>query len=96
MIPDGIELFTLRQRRSAAGDIFFTGRFGNALVVLIKDEVERDVWKAIACDPSRANDRDDRALRARAISAPVDEHGWYEDHTMNDDVPEDITIEKDD
>ncbi|WJR74916.1 hypothetical protein [Bradyrhizobium sp. NP1] len=91
MIAGGIELFTLRQRRSAAGDIFFTGRLGSALVVLIRDDVERDVWRAFACDPSRANDRDDRALRARAISAPADDHDdWNVVGEGFDDLPVDL------
>lgn len=95
MIPNGIELLQLRQRRTSTGDTYFTGRLGNALVVVIRDDVERDLWKVIAGDPTRANDRDDRALRARAIGAPADGHGWYEDHSMDDDIPDDITIEKD-
>ncbi|WP_027523349.1 hypothetical protein [Bradyrhizobium sp. Ec3.3] len=68
---DGIELFTLRQRRSATGDTYFTGRLGNAFVVVIRDEVERDVWKVIAADPNQT--RDNRPSPARAIAPPADD-----------------------
>ena len=92
MIPNGIELFTLRQRRSPSGDTIFTGRFGNALVILVRDEVERDVWKAFACDPNQANARNDTPLRARAISAPAPD-GWYQSN-MDDELPDDLQTEE--
>jgi hypothetical protein len=92
MIPNtGIELFTLRERQSAAGEVFFTGRLGNALIVLARDEVEPDVWKAFACDPNHATDRHDRALGARAIAPQtIDEECWPADDSMDDTVPEDV------
>lgn len=89
----GIELFTLRQRRSASGDHYFTGRLGNALVVLVRDEIERDMWRAFACDPNRTNARNDTGMRARAVSAPADD-GWYQT-AMDDNLPEDLETEKD-
>jgi len=90
MIPNGIELFNLRQRRSPAGDTYFTGKLGNALIVVIRDDVERDVWKAIACDPNQANTRNDRPSPARALAPPADSEGWYPDDSMDDDIPEDL------
>ncbi|WP_316185864.1 MULTISPECIES: hypothetical protein [unclassified Bradyrhizobium] len=86
MMPGGIELFQLRQRRSATGDTYFTGRIGSALVIVVRDDVERDLWKAIACDPATSRDRP----LARAISARADDHGWYEDDSMNDEIPDDL------
>jgi hypothetical protein len=68
---DGVELFQLRQRRSATGDTYFTGKLGSAAVVVIRDDVERDVWRVIAGDPFRANTRSTSA--ARAIAAPKDD-----------------------
>jgi len=94
MIPDGVELFQLRQRRTSSGDHFFTFRLGAAFVVMVRDEFERDLWRAIACDPSRANSRD--TSPARAIAAPADDgddgdrdEGDASDDAF-DDVPEDV------
>lgn len=81
---DGVELFQLRQRRSATGDTFFTGKLGNAYVVVIRDEFERDVWKVIAGDPTRANTRSASPAPALAI-APADEG----DDDGFDDMPAD-------
>ncbi|WP_156928941.1 hypothetical protein [Bradyrhizobium sp. th.b2] len=75
MIPDGIELFQLRQRRSASGDTFFTGRFGAAFVVLVRDEIERDLWRMVACDPTQTHSRDHGPSPARAIAPPIDDDG---------------------
>lgn len=83
MIPSGVELFQLRQRRSAAGDTFFTGRLGNAFVVVVRDEVERDLWKVIAGDPCQT--RNDRPSPARAIAPPADSEGWYQTE-MDDEI----------
>ncbi|HEX7882957.1 MAG TPA: hypothetical protein VF499_09480 [Afipia sp.] len=83
MIPDGIELFQLRQRRSAAGDTYFTGRLGNALVVVIRDEVERDVWKVIAGDPLQT--RQDRPLAARSIAPPAHDDGDRDEGDYSDE-----------
>jgi hypothetical protein len=87
MIPNGVELFQLRQRRSPTGDTYFTGRLGNALVVVIRDDIERDLWKVIAGDPCQT--RDDRPSPARAIAPPADDEGWYSDDSISDDVPDD-------
>ncbi|OKO73036.1 hypothetical protein [Bradyrhizobium sp. NAS96.2] len=89
---DGVELFQLRQRRTATGDTYFTGRLGNAFVVVIRDEVERDVWKVIAGDPSQA--RDDRPKPARAIAPPADDGGRDEGDASEegafDELPADL------
>jgi hypothetical protein len=92
MIPDGIELFQLRQRRTASGDAYFTFRFGNAFVVMVRDEFERDLWRAIACDPSRANSRD--MSPARAVAPPADdgdgEEGNASEESAFDELPADL------
>lgn len=90
MIPNGLELFQLRQRRTATGDTFFTGRLGNALVVVIRDDIERDLWKVIAGDPCQT--RNDRPSPARAIAPPADDSddGDHDEGDMNDDIPEDL------
>lgn len=67
---DGVEILTLRQRKSATGDCYFTGRLGNAVVVMIRDDFERDVWKVIAGDLSQTNTRS--TSPARAIAPPAD------------------------
>ncbi|QHP69563.1 hypothetical protein EI171_21090 [Bradyrhizobium sp. LCT2] len=89
---DGIELSSLRQRRNPAGDTFFTGRLGNALIVLIRDDVERDVWRLIATDPSRASSRSEPVSPARLPARPADEDGWYQTE-LDDDIPEDVQTE---
>ena len=89
MIPNGIELFQMRQRRTAAGDAYFTFRLGNAFVVMVRDKIERDLWRAVACDPDRANSRNEDVPRARAISAP-DNEGWYREDSVSDDLPSDL------
>lgn len=91
MIPNGVELFQLRQRRTATGDTFFTGRLGNALVVVIRDDIERDLWKVIAGDPCQT--RNDRPSPARAIAPPADDSddGDHDEGDMNDDIPEDLS-----
>lgn len=92
MIPDGIELFQLRQRRTSTGDHYFTFRLGNAFVVVVRDELERDLWRAIACDPSRSSYRDQGVSPARAIAAPVDD-GDSDDLTEEsafDELPADL------
>jgi hypothetical protein len=96
MIPNGIELFELRQRRSADGSVFFTGKIGSAYVVMIRDQFERDVWKVIAGDPSQTNTRDTSPARAIA-AAPADEDDDDDgDHDAGDaddpfdDIPEDV------
>ena len=85
---DGVELFQLRQRRSANGDTYFTGKLGNAAVVVIRDDFERDLWKVIAGDPFRANTRSTSA--ARAIAAPTDEgdddDGDHDEGNTSDDA----------
>ncbi|MCK1456676.1 hypothetical protein IVB36_38805 [Bradyrhizobium sp. 35] len=82
---DGIEVTSLRQRRSPTGDTYFTGRLGSALIVLVRDDVERDVWRLIATDPSRANTRNDAVSPARAIAPPADSEGWYQTE-MDDEI----------
>lgn len=89
---DGIELSSLRQRRSPTGDTYFTGRLGSALIVLVRDDVERDVWRLIATDPSRASSRNEPVSPARLPARPADEDGWYQTD-MNDDLPEGVTTE---
>lgn len=92
MIPNGVELFQLRQRRSPTGDTYFTGRLGNALVVVIRDEVERDVWKVIAGDPCQT--RDNRPSPARAIAPPADDgdrdEGDASEESSFDELPADL------
>lgn len=102
MIAGGIELSCLRQRRTATGDTFFTGRLGSALVVLIRDDVERDVWRLIATDPSQANTRNEPVSPARLPARPADrgdlDEGNFDegDDDGMDDLPEDLVhIEKD-
>ncbi|QIG96296.1 hypothetical protein [Bradyrhizobium sp. 6(2017)] len=70
---DGVELLTLRQRRSPNGDTYFTGRLGNAVIVMVRDDFERDVWKVIAGDPSLT--RHNRPSPARAIAPPAHDDG---------------------
>lgn len=89
---DGIELSTLRQRRSPTGDTYFTGRLGNALIVLVRDDVERDVWRLLATDPSRANTRTDAPSPARLQARPADDDGWYASD-MDDTIPEQLPTE---
>lgn len=93
-MTDGVELFTLRQRRTSNGDHYFTTQIGAAFVVMMRDPIERDIWHAIACDPARANtcDRPARAIAA----APVD-GGDYDDGNHDegdddgfDDIPADV------
>ncbi|MGY3584457.1 hypothetical protein ACVIGB_006485 [Bradyrhizobium sp. USDA 4341] len=95
---DGVELFRLRQRRSTNGDCYFTGRLGNALIVVIRDTIERDVWRVIAGDPLQT--RQDRPSAARAIAPPVDDdgdtdegdrdEGDYSDEGAFDELPADL------
>lgn len=75
---DGAEILSLRQRRSATGDTYFTGRMGAALVVLVRDDVERDVWRLIATDPSPGNTRNNAVSPARLPARPADSEGWYQ------------------
>ncbi|WFT95061.1 hypothetical protein QA633_43610 [Bradyrhizobium barranii] len=93
MIPDGIELCQLRQRRNAAGDTVFTGRFGNALVALYRDSIERDVWHLVAIDPSQPNRREQspvRALARPADNADMDEGDFDEGDDGMDELPADL------
>jgi hypothetical protein len=89
---DGVELFQLRQRRSATGDTYFTGRLGNALVVMVRDDFERDVWKVIAGDPCQT--RHERTAPARAIAPPADEgdrdEGDASEENAFDELPADL------
>jgi hypothetical protein len=93
---DGVELFQLRQRRSPNGDVYFTGKLGNAAVVVIRDDFERDLWKVIAGDPFRANTRG--TPPARAIAPPADDGDRDEGDRDEadegnegfDDLPEDV------
>ena len=89
---DGIELSSLRQRRSPTGDTYFTGRLGSALIVLVRDDVERDVWRLIATDPARANTRNEASSPARLQARPADDDGWYQTE-LDDDIPEDVQTE---
>ncbi|MDA9510917.1 hypothetical protein XI09_40940 [Bradyrhizobium sp. CCBAU 11386] len=89
---DGAEILSLRQRRSTTGETYFTGRMGAALVVLVRDDVERDVWRLIATDPSPGSTRNDALAPARAIAPPADDTGWYQTE-MDDDLPEGIATE---
>lgn len=70
---DGPEILSLRQRRSATGDTYFTGRMGAALVILVRDDVERDIWRLIATDPSPGNTRNNAASPARLPARPADD-----------------------
>lgn len=94
MIPDGVEILILRQRKTAAGDAIFTGKLGGALVVLIRDDVERDVWRLIATDPARANTRNSGMSPARAIAPPADDgdpdEGDDDEGDAFDNLPEDL------
>jgi hypothetical protein len=86
MTPDGVEFTTFRQRRSATGDTFFTGRLGSAFVIMVRDQFEHDLWRMIACDPSQS-DSGRSPAPARAIAPPADDHSFSE---LNDDIPEDV------
>lgn len=89
---DGVELFQLRQRRTANGDTYFTGKLGNAAVVVIRDDFERDLWKVIAGDPFQT--RHDRASPARALAPPADDgdrdEGDDDEGDAFDNLPEDL------
>ena len=90
MIPVGIELFQLRERQTPNGDCYFTTQVGNALVIMVRDPIERDLWRAIATDPNRASNRNGGST-ACAIAAPtVDSDGCYQDDSISDDLPEDL------
>jgi len=93
MIPDGIELFQLRQRRSPDGDTYFTGKLGSAAIVVIRDDFERDLWKVIAGDPFQARDNRARSTARAIAAAPADEgddEGNYDEGDMDDDVSDDL------
>jgi hypothetical protein len=92
---NGVELCQLRQRRSPNGDTYFTGKLGNAAVVVIRDDFERDLWKVIVGDPFRANTRSTSA--ARAIAPPADDgdddegnHDEGDSDDGFDDIPTDV------
>jgi hypothetical protein len=96
VIPNGVELFQLRQRRTSSGDHYFTFQMGSAFVVMVRDPIERDLWRAIACDPSQTNSRSTSPARAIA-SAPADEadcdDGDRDEGDAGDpfdDIPEDV------
>ena len=95
---DGVELFTLRQRRSADGKTFFTGKLGTAAIVVVRDDFEPDVWKVIAGDPFRGDARS--TSPARAVAPPVDDgdldegafdEGWRTSE-MDDSIPSDVAL----
>jgi hypothetical protein len=87
MIADGIELAQLHERRTPNGDVVLVGFLGGAMIAVLPDPARRGTWRVTIHDPARdAHHRDHDRPQARAISAPVDAHGWYEDHSMNDDV----------
>ena len=90
MIVDGIELAQLHERRTPDGGVALVGFLGGAMVAVVPDPVRRGVWRVMICDPARDAHRDEGAMRARAISAPADEHGWYRSDGMNDDIPDDV------
>jgi hypothetical protein len=91
---DGVEILTLRQRRSATGDHYFTGRLGEAVVVMIRDDIERDVWKVIAGDPARANSHSTSPARALA-PPPVDEGDSDDgDHDEGDEPREESAFDE--
>ncbi|MDH2341502.1 hypothetical protein [Bradyrhizobium sp. SSUT77] len=100
MIPDGIELLQFRQRRTASGDHYFTTQIGSAFVVMCRDPIERDLWRAIACDPSRAGSRNEAPAPARLTTrraddgdvdeASFDEGNYGSEAELDDDLPEDL------
>ncbi|RXG93040.1 hypothetical protein [Bradyrhizobium zhanjiangense] len=93
MIIDGVELFHLFQREAPDGSVYLAGLWGSAAVAIVRDEAKPNMWRVIVTDPCRESHRDGSASRARAISAPVDEHGWYEDDSMNDEIPADCFVD---
>lgn len=93
-MDNGIELLTLHERRGPSGNPCLMGFFGSIAVTVAKDEAKPGTWRLSIHDLARAGCRDEPAPRARAISAP-DSDGWYSSD-LDDSIPEDITIGKDD
>lgn len=89
---EGVELLQLRQRRNANGDTYFTGKLGNAAVIVVRDDFERDLWKVVAGDPFQT--RHDRSSPARAEARPALEHLSHRVDDMDDDIPEDLLEEE--
>lgn len=85
---DGVELFQLRQRRTANGDTYFTGKLGNAAVIVVRDDFERDLWKVVAGDPFQT--RHDRPSPARADARTALEDRSSRLNDLDDDLPEDL------
>lgn len=94
-VRDGVELFRLYQRKTPDGDAYFVGTLGDAGITVVRDPVKRDVWRVIAVDPSRANNRNTDTTPARAQARPALEDWSCHTGDMDDDLPEDLlTLER--
>ncbi|MGY0573266.1 hypothetical protein ACTGJ9_020990 [Bradyrhizobium sp. RDM12] len=94
-MSDGVELFRLYQRGTPDGDTFFVGTLGDAGITVVRDQMKRDVWRVIAVDPSRANNRNTDMTPARAGARPAIDDRTCRMDEMDDDLPEDLlTLER--
>jgi hypothetical protein len=92
MILSDVELCRVFEREAPDGSTYLVGMLGDAGIAIVKDQGRPGAWRIMLSDPNRAHDRDDRAA-ARALAAP-DAEGWYRSDSLNDDIPDEWTVDQ--
>jgi hypothetical protein len=88
-VIDGVELCRVFEREAPDGSVYLIGMLGDAGIAIVKDPTRPGAWRMILSDPAQHTRHSEPA--ARAIAAPtIDEHGWYGDNSISDDIPDDV------